>query len=229
MVRENFYIEASNSICFFKNKFNQQMKNLIPKFGLLVFGLLLGTHLGAQVVVNVGINQPPAPVSAFSQAPNGLTIDFTDMSTTNIVSWLWDFGDGNTSSLQNPSHTYAIEGNYTVCLTATDVNGCSDTTCIPTGVLVGLNEPAALALFEAFPNPYEGKVNIRYQLSESSEVSLRVVDVLGKEVAVLADEEQSPGTKTYAFSARSLGLEAGIYFVVLEAGGRKAVRKLIEL
>ncbi|MFC2141004.1 PKD domain-containing protein, partial [Acidobacteriota bacterium] len=49
--------------------------------------------------------------------------NFTDTSTDpdgTIVSWLWDFGDGNTSTQQNPSHTYAADGTYTVTLTVTD-------------------------------------------------------------------------------------------------------------
>lgn len=51
----------------------------------------------------------------------GLTFQFIDYSIANsgfIVSWLWDFGDGNTSTLQGPIHTYAAPGTYTVTLTA---------------------------------------------------------------------------------------------------------------
>ena len=43
-----------------------------------------------------------------------------------ITAWLWDFGDGTTSSDQNPDHTYASAGNFTVTLTVTDINGCSE-------------------------------------------------------------------------------------------------------
>lgn len=58
-----------------------------------------------------------------------LTMDFTDISTSslgNIQSWAWDFGDGNTSTLQNPSHTYAALGTYNVSLTITDLSGCTN-------------------------------------------------------------------------------------------------------
>lgn len=50
-------------------------------------------------------------------------VQFTDQSTNSPNTWLWDFGDGQTSSLQNPSHTYASNGTYTVTLTATNGNG----------------------------------------------------------------------------------------------------------
>jgi len=55
-----------------------------------------------------------------------LTVNFTDQSTNNPTSWLWDFGDGNNSSEQNPTHTYNDMGSYDVSLTATNQDG-SDT------------------------------------------------------------------------------------------------------
>lgn len=53
-------------------------------------------------------------------------IQFTDNSTDNPTGWLWDFGDGNTSTDQNPTHTYAANGNYTVTLTASNSLGSDD-------------------------------------------------------------------------------------------------------
>ena len=58
------------------------------------------------------------------------TINFSDLSINtfpNINSWLWNFGDGNTSNLQNPTHTYNLSGSYTVQLTVTDTAGCAGT------------------------------------------------------------------------------------------------------
>ncbi|WP_339750622.1 MBG domain-containing protein [Algoriphagus aquimarinus] len=55
-----------------------------------------------------------------------LPVQFTDQSK-GAVSWLWDFGDGNTSSDQNPAHTYDLPGQYSVKLTTTSENGCVDT------------------------------------------------------------------------------------------------------
>ncbi len=50
-----------------------------------------------------------------------LTVQFNDTSINSPVSWLWDFGDGTTSTLQNPLHTYATIGNYTVTLTVANM------------------------------------------------------------------------------------------------------------
>jgi len=66
-------------------------------------------------------------VADFTGAPTSTIcsgfVQFTDNSTGNPVSWLWDFGDGQTSSLQNPLHTYIASGVYTVSLTATNACG----------------------------------------------------------------------------------------------------------
>lgn len=56
-----------------------------------------------------------------------ITVNFTDQSILGITSWEWDFGDGSTSTKQNPSHIYTDYGNYTVSLTVSDILGMQDT------------------------------------------------------------------------------------------------------
>ncbi|MDE2256832.1 MAG: PKD domain-containing protein, partial [Xanthomonadaceae bacterium] len=69
------------------------------------------------------------PTASFTDTISGLTVSFTDTSTDSggtISSWSWNFGDSSTSTAQNPSHTYAAGGTYTVSETVTD--GVSGTT-----------------------------------------------------------------------------------------------------
>jgi PKD repeat protein len=73
------------------------------------------------------------PTAAFTWMPEpqdeGSAVQFTDGSTSYpdaIVGWAWDFGDGGVSSDQNPAHTYADNGIYTVTLTVTDDDGSTD-------------------------------------------------------------------------------------------------------
>lgn len=67
------------------------------------------------------------PTAAFTVATSGLTAAFTDHSTESgtgsLTGWSWSFGDGTTSTAQNPSHTYAAGGSYPVTLTVTDSTG----------------------------------------------------------------------------------------------------------
>jgi gliding motility-associated-like protein len=76
----------------------------------------------------------------------GLTVNFKDSSITDglssISSWLWIFGDGSTSTDQNPSHTYLNAGNYTVTLKITDAAGCSDSVEIRNAVIT--SDPKAV-------------------------------------------------------------------------------------
>jgi PKD repeat protein len=69
-------------------------------------------------------------VADFTASPTSgqrpLTVQFTDQSLGFINSWLWDFGDGVTSTLQSPTHTYTLTGTFTVSLTVSGPGG-SDT------------------------------------------------------------------------------------------------------
>jgi gliding motility-associated-like protein len=83
--------------------------------------------------VTLSVQIVPTIVNAgftFSPACQGVPIQFTDTSTVangSLGSWFWDFGDGNTSTAQNPTHTYSNGGTYNVTLIAFSTAQCSDT------------------------------------------------------------------------------------------------------
>ncbi|CAG0951054.1 MAG: T9SS type B sorting domain-containing protein [Bacteroidetes bacterium] len=66
---------------------------------------------------------------------------FTDTSQGNPVSWNWDFGDGSSSTVQNPWHTFPGPGTYQVILTVVDSNGCSDTAHVWIEIIDGILIP----------------------------------------------------------------------------------------
>ncbi|RMG54993.1 MAG: PKD domain-containing protein, partial [Bacteroidetes bacterium] len=89
------------------------------------------------------------PTAAFTHGPvidcPGLTVNFTDASASyhNLASWQWTFGDGTTSNVPNPAHTYHTPGTYNVSLTVTDILGCSDAENKP--ALVQIHVPPTAA------------------------------------------------------------------------------------
>gem|GEM_PF-3241011 len=91
-------------------------------------GIQNGTELGVDCggYCKPCLPPPPAPVAEFNASPttscDGI-VEFTDLSTESPTSWMWDFGDGNTSTQQNPTHTYSTLGTYTVELIATNAIG----------------------------------------------------------------------------------------------------------
>ncbi|MEW6069374.1 MAG: PKD domain-containing protein, partial [Candidatus Thermoplasmatota archaeon] len=103
---------------------------------------------------NIPKNQPPN--ASFIYSPDTPTTDtviqFTDTSTDSdgyIVSWYWDFGDRNSSTLQNPTHRYTVYGNYTVTLTVED-NGSAKSSFSRTIFVLPTNWPP-VASFDYSP------------------------------------------------------------------------------
>jgi hypothetical protein len=88
---------------------------------------------------------PSAPVAAFTAEPTTgaapLEVAFTDLSHSLPTSWLWEFGDGASSSERHPVHTYAAAGSYDVTLTATNASG-SDAATVAAAVEVAPAPPS---------------------------------------------------------------------------------------
>lgn len=94
----------------------------------------------------------------FMPSTSSSTVSFKDASVGTATEWFWDFGDGSSSNLQNPSHAYSTGGYYSVCLTTYDAtSGCSDTYC--DYVKAGTGE--CKASFSTFVDPVTKKVSFQ--------------------------------------------------------------------
>ena len=115
-------------------------------------GLRTFVNGGVALLSLAAIGHAQVPVAEFSGTPLSgtptLTVDFTDLSTGAVVDWLWDFGDGGSSTEQHPSYDYDFAGTYTVSLTVSGPEGSDTETKLD---YVTVSEPAPVAEFSAAP------------------------------------------------------------------------------
>jgi len=162
----------------------------------------------------VGAVPNPLAEAAFTFEEDSYEIDFTDNSI-NAVTWLWDFGDGMTSTEESPSYTYAGAGTYTVCLTVTNIDSipnqvCQDITIEEVNTSVSDFHNVEFTLY---PNPASDIINI--QSSEPID-SYRIYSVHGKTLYSVHSAESIVNVKD---------LEPGIYYLELNTvEGARAVR-----
>ena len=104
----------------------------------------LATVLALNPASGGSTNQPPT--AAFTSSCSSLTCSFTSASSDpdgSISAYSWTFGDGSTSTIQNPSHTYAAAGTYTVAFTVTDNQGATNSVSHTVTVTSGNQPPVA--------------------------------------------------------------------------------------
>jgi hypothetical protein len=97
----------------------------------------------------------------------------------------------------------------------------------PTNVAAGMESilPKKMILYANYPNPFNPTTTIRYELPTKSQVSMKIFDLLGREIVTLVDEEKPEGMSIVQFNAGTLS--SGMYFCRLQAGRSVAVSKLL--
>lgn len=151
---DNSTSEAGNIISWkwhFGDGDSSSLQNPIhtyPGKGPYQVTLQIVTSQGCKEKRVLTMNFQPVPNAKFNypypclDLPTGF-LDNSSISSGNVVSWNWDFGDGGAASqAQNPTHTYTVPGTYTVTLIATSDHGCPDTT---EKVVIIMPKPIAIA------------------------------------------------------------------------------------
>ena len=163
-------------------------------------------------------------------------------STGNSLNYLWDFGDGDSSTLAYPTHTYAQTGTYIICLTVNNYNSCSSTYCqsisfktLSSGITFSVISPASVSINEKansaitnlknYPNPFSVSTTINYSVSHTTDIRLEVFDMLGIRAAVIEQGVKNAGNHIIEWNAGSL--PEGIYFLRMNIAGETLTRKLI--
>ncbi len=151
--------------------------------------------------------------SAFIYSVSEFTVQLTDLST-GVTSWAWDFGDGDTSTEQNPFHSYTGPGTYNVCLIATGDCG-TDTSCQNIFVDYPVNAPSSngheLIEWSLFPNPFSSSTTIHFNIFQSSHVFIKVYGLRGKEMETLLDGDVERGE--HSLLLNNFHFSKGVYLL----------------
>ncbi|MGB0176645.1 MAG: PKD domain-containing protein, partial [Owenweeksia sp.] len=127
------------------------------------------------------------PLSIFNSALlNPFTVQFNDLSLYDPDEWYWDFGDGDTSSLQNPVHTYDTAGTYTVYQKVTNRCGFTDRTV--TVAIISTPEEQDMYAISLYPNPNTGRFSIQMEGIAGQTVDVRITDLSGKLIRNISRE-----------------------------------------
>ncbi|MDP5075858.1 MAG: PKD domain-containing protein, partial [Flavobacteriales bacterium] len=165
--------------------------------------------VGASAPIFISVNATPTADASFTQTNGSYTVQFLNNST-NATSYSWNFGDGNTSTSANPSHTYATGGDFTVVLTATN-GDCSNTFTINL-TSVAVSENVAFEDLMVFPNPTENELNIQFSSFDSGIMNATIFNLAGQ---VVSAEAFAVNAGNMFHTIDTSNLESGVYFVNL--------------
>ena len=167
---------------------------------------------------------PPAALFDFVVDGNTVTfMDFSEIASEGwiIEDWAWDFGDGNTSSEQNPVHTYQNNGTYEVSLVITTDIGTESNPYVA-DIQIGTlnisdnNLPEDFGLIKNYPNPFNPNTTIEYYLGESGMVTMSVYDVNGRLIDSIVNTYQESGNHSIMW--QPVNLSSGVYYINLVQG-----------
>ncbi len=178
--------------------------------------------------VPVGIVPPKADFTFAPTSPEaGDEMQFTDKSTDDgqIVSWRWDFGDGTTSTEQNPKKKYTQPGTFRVKLTVRDNDGAEST--VEKSVTVKASSKPVISVF---PNPAKDSATFTFTLPQGATGgTLLVFNIAGK---VVLRREKLTGTQS-VWDIKKDDVPSGPYYYIFIAFkdnavvGRSRVEKLV--
>ena len=146
-------------------------------------------------------------------------VKFIDKSTGYINSWNWEFGDGESSIIQHPTHIYKIPGIYTVQLTARYEDQISSKTIenmITVEKGVGINEDnptnyTCISLSAIEPNPSSEGIRFSYSISKPQDITIAIYNMLGERVASISEGYKGEGT--YSKKINISQLPSGVYYL----------------
>lgn len=217
----NYVSPSGNYIWNVSGIYNDTIPNSMGCDSILTVNLTIDTNIYASY-------------NSYINPSDSLNLIVVNTSTGNILNYLWDFGDGNTSTLQYPQHTYATVGNYQICLTVSDSN-CSKTYCdsaivsksggiISVSVIAPIITSAeSISLSDdvlIYPNPTNDYVLLQLNQLNVKDYSITLMNVLGEVVSI-------QGIKS-SITKIDLPKSSGIYFIKVDSVTENKIYKIIK-
>lgn len=175
----------------------------------------VSNRIPVEIQVNTSV-----PNTDFDFNFNNLTVNFNNL-TTEANSYFWDFGDGNSSTLANPVHTYADYGNYQVKLISDNICG-NDSISKMLNLSLGIDNLNDNIL-SVCPNPTNSAVIIKLKNAEYYE-SIRIYNISGQVIY-----NGLISKKTEMISLNLEFLAKGVYYLHLSNNKQNMIRKIVKL
>ncbi len=211
---------------------------------LTVTGLIAGTYVFRltvtddeslvsfdEVIIEVtdsGTSTGPTAVVTWSQVEGGTTVNFVGSNSTGVASYLWNFGDGRTSTEADPSHTYLEPGTYTVTLRVTDEGGLTNTQEIEVVVQgATVSEQMTMTLEVNPATSGDAKVLVSNLPEGVSVVNITLHDVGGRYISGHVPADVKLGN-TYTIPV--INLRDGLYFirVIISQGDSRLIKLYVK-
>jgi len=195
-------------------------KVIYPTVGNKSVRLIVTNQFGKDTMVNI-VNVRQVATANFTSVQNGLTSTFNNTSS-NATSFLWNFGDGFTSTETSPSHTYAAPGIYVVSLSA--INICR--THVKTGNVgvTALNELTETMGIRILPNPTAGDFAAELDSRINGSVQLTLLDASGRKITT-REIQAKLGISRVAFE--NLNLPKGVYQLNIQSEGKQTTLNVV--
>jgi PKD repeat protein len=178
--------------------------------------------IGTSTATISKINVLKSALAKFTALSQDLKVTLTNQST-DATDYLWDFGDGTTSTEKTPIHDYAKAGSYTIVLNSSNKCNTSKATRKVTMTSIAVKDIFEKLSAEIQPNPNDGNFDLVIDNQVVEEVKIKISDVAGKEISSKNYTLQEGISKLKT----NLSLSPGLYLMTITSKERQGTLKFI--
>jgi len=192
-------------------------------YSITVIDTALGCKSTSETFSTVVNSNPTTSFTLSGDVEAGDTITFSNTSS-GAVSWLWNFGDGTSSTDENPKHIFKKAGSFSVSLTATSDAGCQSSETKQLAV-TGTEHGLTNSDLHVYPNPGSEKVRVEMDIAETGIPQVSFVNAQGK---LLYDKQYSLATHSITEEININSLPQGLYLIKVTVGRKTYFQKFIK-